>query len=89
MRWLLGGLVITLGLLQAQIWFGSASVPQIERLDRELAARFAEIVELRARNNALAAEVADLRGGNDAVEARARLDLSMIRDGETLYRIIR
>lgn len=89
MRWLLGGLLIALGLLQGQIWFGSASVPQIERLQRQLAARSAEIVELRGRNDALTVEVADLRGGNDAVEARARLDLGMIRDGETLYRVIR
>ena len=89
MRWLLGGLMIALGLLQGQIWFGSASVPQIERLERELAARSAEIIELRSRNNNLAVEVADLRSGNDAVEARARLDLGLIRHGETLYRVIR
>ena len=41
-----------------------------------------------ARNALLAQEVADLKAGTAAIEARARSDLGMIRQGEVFYQIV-
>jgi cell division protein FtsB len=43
---------------------------------------------LEVRNNAIKADIESLRQGLDAIEERARSNLNMIREGETLFRII-
>ena len=50
---------------------------------------FCRIVGRRARRHAeLAAEVQALKSGLDAVEARARTELGMIKNGETFYLVV-
>ena len=43
---------------------------------------------LYERNDVLAAEVEDLKSGYDAIEERARMELGMIRQGETFFQVI-
>jgi cell division protein FtsB len=43
---------------------------------------------LQNRNRALEAEVKDLKTGLEAIEERARLELGMIKQGETFYQIV-
>ncbi len=88
MYWTLLGLVAIGAGLQYQIWYGAEGWPEHQRLTDAVAAQAAENHQLQARNETLLAEVQDLRSGLDAVEARARQDLGMIREGETLVLIL-
>ena len=74
--------------LQARLWFGDGSVPEVWRLEEAIAAQQAENRRLEERNAALAADVRDLRDGLAAVEERARRELGMIRRGESFYRVV-
>lgn len=75
-------------LLQYPLWFSNASVVNLWRLEREIAAQKAENARLRERNAVLEAEVLDLKTGLSAIEARARSELGMIKKDETFFQII-
>ncbi|MGH8504167.1 MAG: cell division protein FtsB [Gammaproteobacteria bacterium] len=74
--------------LQYQLWVGDGSQAEVWDLQRAIEAQRQENAELRERNQALAAEVKDLKTAQEAIEERARLELGMIREGETFYRIV-
>jgi cell division protein FtsB len=82
------GLIALLGLLQYPLWFGNGGVYALWKLKREMAVQRAENAELRERNEALAADVIDLKQGLAAIEERARIELGMIKQGETFYQIV-
>lgn len=82
------GLIALLLLLQYPLWFGDGSVWTVWRLSREIAAQKAENAHLRERNRALTAEVVDLKSGLAAVEERARVELGMVKQGETFFQVI-
>jgi len=75
-------------LLQYPLWFGSASVSEVLRLDRQVDEQEQHNLGLLERNQALQADVVNLKSGMDAIEERARLELGMIRPGETFYQIL-
>lgn len=75
--------------LQYPLWFGSASVASVWRLDSQIAAQKEHNAHLLERNQALHADVLNLKSGIDAIEERARLELGMIRSGETFYQIVK
>ena len=85
MKLLIVVLVLLIAGLQYRAWFSDdgyfAARTLKERLEQQ--ERRAELQ--RQRNRQLAAEVLALKNGNAAVEARARADLGMIREGETFY----
>ena len=87
-RTLLVGLILLLMLLQYPLWFGNGGVYALWTLRREIAAQREENAELRERNQALAADVVDLKQGLAAIEERARIELGMIKQGETFYQIV-
>lgn len=87
-RLAIGLLTAVLAVLQYQLWLGEDSIPALSQLRQAVAEQARENEALRQRNEALAAEVRNLRGGLDAVEARARSELGMIRQGETFYRVV-
>lgn len=74
--------------LQYPLWFGNGGLFAAWELKREIAAQREENGRLRERNQALAAEVVDLKQGLAAVEERARVELGMIKKGETFYQVI-
>ncbi len=88
MRALRYGLVGLLLALQWALWFGSAGVPDVWRLQQQVRVQKEDNVRLAERNGALAAEVVDLKNGLEAVEERARAELGMIRPGETFFRVV-
>jgi cell division protein FtsB len=83
-----GLLLAVLIALQVRIWFGDGSMEEIVALKRQLAAQRAEVADLRERNATLRAEVDDLKDGLAAIEARARSELGLIREGETYYQLL-
>ena len=81
-------LVLMLAVLQYRLWVGEGSLAEVRQLQRQTARQQMELGRLRERNEALRAEVEDLKAGLHAVEARARRELGMIREGETFYQVI-
>ena len=84
-------MAILLGLLivlQYPLWLGSGGLASLWKLKSEIAAQKAENASLRQHNRALEAEVLDLKQGLASAEERARLELGMVKKGESFYQII-
>ncbi len=73
--------------LQYRLWVGRGSLAEVASLERRIEQQRARIAEMRERNALLQAEVESLKHGLDAIEARARRDLGMIKEGETFYQV--
>ncbi len=74
-----------LAVLQARLWFSDGGVLAARALAERVAEQHERTAELAARNARLATEVRDLKSGYAAVEARARTELGMVKEGETFY----
>lgn len=85
MRVVMGIMVILLAMLQYKAWFGDTGHVAAAELARQVDEQRARAEVLEARNRLLTAEVLALKGGYAAVEARARSDLGMVKQGETFY----
>ena len=81
-------LLATLMVLQYRLWVGQGSLAEVVQLKRQIAQQEKRIEEMRERNSVLRAEVNNLKHGLEAVEARARSELGMIKEGETFYQIV-
>lgn len=81
-------LVLFVG-LQYRLWVGEGSMAEVSMLRQQLLEQRAELEDLGERNAALRAEVDDLKRGLRAIEARARSELGMIREGETYFQLVR
>jgi cell division protein FtsB len=81
------GVVVLLG-MQARLWFSDVGVLARDELDERVADQERRTEELTQRNRALAVEVAALKSGLAGVEARARSELGMIKEGETFYLVV-
>jgi cell division protein FtsB len=77
------GLLLTLLLvLQAQIWFGRGSVPNVRQMQVKLDEMSRQNQQAQAENERLASEVRDLKEGLDMVEEKARSELGMVKPNE-------
>jgi cell division protein FtsB len=84
--------VVLLGLLlvlQAQLWFGRGSIPDVSQMRLRLDAAKAQNLTAQAENDRLAAEVRDLKEGLEMVEEKARAELGMVRPNEILVQVTR
>ena len=75
---LLGLLLI----LQAQLWFGRGSLPNVSQMRLRLDDTKAQNLRAQAENDRLAAEVRDLKEGLEMVEEKARGELGMVKPNE-------
>lgn len=83
---LLVGLLLV---LQYRLWVGEGSLAEVRALRLQLSMLQAELDELQLRNRDLRAEVDSLKQDDQAVEARARSELGLIREGETYFQLIK
>ena len=81
-------LVTVLAVLQYQLWVDRQGVRKVIHLSDSIAQQNDINQRLYERNEVLAAEVEDLKSGYDAIEERARMELGMIRQGETFFQVI-
>lgn len=88
LRLVFAALLLTLIALQYRLWVGDGSLAEVSVLKQQLAEQEAELQSLKDRNATLRAEVEDLRRGKEAIEARARSELGMIREGETFFQLV-
>ena len=87
-RLLFAILLLMLLVLQYRLWVGQGSLAEVFRLQQQIEAQEQQLVQMKERNMRLRAEVESLKTGLEAVEARARSDLGMIREGETFYQVV-
>ena len=80
-------LLLLLAGLQYRLWVGNGSLAQVTDLTQQIADQRAENEILLERNRVLDAEVSELKKGMETVEERARHELGMVKEGETLYQL--
>jgi len=80
-------LIALLAIVNAQLWFGRGSLPNVAKLERDLQAQKASNEEARRTNDQLNAEVNDLKEGLNMVEERARQELGMVKANEIFVQI--
>jgi cell division protein FtsB len=85
--WLFVVLILLLAGLQYRLWVGDGSLAQVTDLQRQIAEQQGENERLLERNRILEAEVLELKQGMETVEERARHELGMVKEGETLYQL--
>jgi cell division protein FtsB len=88
MRWLNIFLLVVLTGLQYRLWIGAGSWAQVAALKGDIAQQQQRNDHLLARNRMLEGEVRSLKSGYEAIEEHARVDLGMIKRGETFYLVV-
>lgn len=86
-NWLFLVLILMLAGLQYRLWVGNGSLAQVASLNQQIADQHSENEALLERNRVMDAEVLELKKGMETVEERARHELGMVKDGETLYQL--
>ena len=85
--WVFVVLLLLLGGLQYRLWVGEGSFAQRADLKQQITEQKQENARLLERNQILEAEVMELKEGYETVEERARHELGMVKEGETLYQV--
>jgi cell division protein FtsB len=82
-------LIALLVILHGQLWFGRGSVPNVSKLQGQLAEQKQKNIQAVQANERLSAEIHDLREGLEIVEEKARSELGMVRANEIYVQIAR
>lgn len=85
MKWAALVLSLLLVWLQYRLWFAEGSLQEQAELKQRLAQLEHENARLEEKNNELLDEIVSLKTSNELIEERAREDLGLIKQGETLY----
>lgn len=80
-------LILLLGVVQGQLWFGRGSVHEVRQMQRKLDEQKAQNLQAQQANERLQAEVRDLQEGLETVEEKARTELGMVKPNEILVQI--
>lgn len=81
-------LMLVLGVLQQQLWFGKNGLVEYRQTSDNLLRQQADNQQLKERNEMLYKEIDDLKSGLEAIEELARNDLGYIKPEESFYRIL-
>ena len=87
-RIVLVGLGILLVLSQYQLWFGTGSISELQRLTDELEKQELENQRLASRNDELVSEINALKTDPQAVEELLRSRFGYVKEGETFVRLL-
>jgi cell division protein FtsB len=82
-------LIALLFILQGQLWFGRGSLPNVGKLQSELAVQKLKNAQATLTNDRLSAEIRDLKEGLEIVEEKARSELGMVKNNEIFVQIAR
>ena len=74
--------------LQYRLWVGEGSLAETKSLSDKVSLQLEKNEAMRLANQQHAAEVNALKTGLDEVEARAREELGMVKQGETFYLLV-
>ncbi len=84
-RTFLLGLIILLIVLQYRLWFAEGGLGESARLQAEIEKQTLINKELQERNEKLVNQVLELQHGLEMLEAVAREELGLIREGEEFF----
>lgn len=88
-KFLIIGLLLLLVILQIRLWFGDGSLEERATLLREIEQQQTANDRLEARNEVVELEIGEFREDpQGAIEERAREELGLIKEDETLYLLI-
>jgi cell division protein FtsB len=87
MRYVSLALMLLIGVVHAELWFGKGGMPRMMELQSKLTAQQTHNAASKARNAQILAEVRDLKEGLEMVEEKARFDLGMLKPNEILVQI--
>lgn len=87
MKWLWVISLSLLALLQYRLWVGEGSLAHVTELKQDISSQQNENEKLLERNRVLTAEVIELKQGLETIEERARHELGMVKEGETLFQL--
>ena len=87
-RIILVGLGILLVLSQYQLWLGTGSISELQRLTDELEKQELENQRLASRNDELVSEINALKTDPQAIEELLRSRFGYVREGETFVRLL-
>jgi len=87
-RIVLVGLGILLVLSQYQLWLGTGSISELQRLTDELEKQELENQRLASRNDELVSEINALKTDPQAIEELLRSRFGYVREGETFVRLL-
>ena len=87
-RIVLVGLGILLVLSQYQLWLGTGSISELQRLTDELEKQELENQRLASRNDELVSEINALKTDPQAVEELLRSRFGYVKEGETFVRLL-
>jgi cell division protein FtsB len=85
MKWVWLVMVALLAILQYRFWLGDAGVRDIAALRWDIEQQQEVNAALQRRNQHLIVEVQELQTGDEGIEAMAREDMGMIKQGETFF----
>lgn len=71
--------------LQYRLWAGESSVAYVQDLRADITRQEHINAGLRDRNQRLERQIISLKNDPQAIEQRARMELGMIKQGETFY----
>ena len=80
-------LLLLLGVVHAQLWFGRGSVGAVATLKQKLEAQQVANAQAQQANDRLASEVRDLKEGLAMVEEKARSELGMVKPDEIFVNV--
>ena len=80
-------LISLLLILQAQLWFGRGSIPEVMRLSERLEVQSQKNVQQEIAIERMRAELTDLQIVLEMVEERARNELGMVKSNEIFVQI--
>lgn len=80
-------LISLLLILQAQLWFGRGSIPEVMRLSERLEVQSQKNVQQEIAIERMRAELTDLQIGLEMVEESARNELGMVKSNEIFVQI--
>ena len=87
-RIILVGLGILLALSQYQLWLGTGSISELQRLTDELEKQELENQRLASRNDELVSEINALKTDPQAIEELLRSRFGYVKEGETFVRLL-
>ena len=87
-RIVLVGLGILLILSQYQLWLGTGSISELQRLTDELEKQELENQRLASRNDELVSEINALKTDPQAIEELIRSRFGYVKEGETFVRLL-
>jgi len=87
-RLIIAMLVTLFGLLQYELWFADGGLLTVYHLHQDVQVQQLLNEKLIKRNREMMADVEHLKHSKEAVEAHARYDLGMVKQGEVFYQIV-